>query len=147
MSIIPPENVINSNYFDIDQLQTLKEFADKSSLSVASLNTCSLSKNVDDFEHLIQLTKTDFDIIAVSESSSMFVNSIYVSNYLQSCHQNVPFHQLRANKLKEDRTSACVYKFSIFTQNELALKLIQDFSLRFGPALRELSAAINRIVT
>ena len=32
------------------------------------MNTCSLSKNIDDFEHLIQSTKTDFDIIAVSES-------------------------------------------------------------------------------
>ena len=30
--------------------------------------TCSLSKNINDFEHLIQSTKTDFDIIAVSES-------------------------------------------------------------------------------
>ena len=39
-----PENVINSNYYDIDQLQTLKEFADKSSLSLFHLNTCSLSK-------------------------------------------------------------------------------------------------------
>ena len=34
-------------------------------------------------------------------SYSMFVNSIYVWNNLQSCHQNVIFHQLRANKLKE----------------------------------------------
>ena len=32
---------------------------------------------------------------------SMFVNSIYVWNHLQSCHQNVIFHQLRANELKE----------------------------------------------
>ena len=32
---------------------------------------------------------------------SMFANSIYVWNHLQSCHQNVIFHQLRANKLKE----------------------------------------------
>ena len=32
---------------------------------------------------------------------SMFVNSIYVWNHLQRCHQNVIFHQLRANKLKE----------------------------------------------
>ena len=62
-----PENVINSNY-DIDQLQTLKEFTDKSSLSLFHLNTCTLSKNIDDFEHLIQSIKTDFDIIAVSES-------------------------------------------------------------------------------
>ena len=63
-----PEYVINSNYYDIDQLQTLKEFTDKSSLSLFHLNTSSLSKNIDDFEHLIQSTKTDFDIIAVSES-------------------------------------------------------------------------------
>ena len=32
---------------------------------------------------------------------SFFVNSIYVWNHLQRCHQNVIFHQLRAYKLKE----------------------------------------------
>ena len=32
---------------------------------------------------------------------SMFVNSIYVWNHLKSCHQNVIFHKLTANKLKE----------------------------------------------
>ena len=63
-----PENVINSNYYDIDRLQTLKEFADKSSLSLFLLNICSLSKNIDDSEHLVQSTKTDFDIITFSES-------------------------------------------------------------------------------
>ena len=63
-----PENVINSNYYDIDQLQTFKEFTHKSSLCLFHLNTCSLSKNIDDFELFIQSTKTDFDIIAVSES-------------------------------------------------------------------------------
>ena len=31
---------------------------------------------------------------------SMFVNSIYVWNHVQNCHQNVIFHQLRSNKLK-----------------------------------------------
>ena len=62
------ENVINSNYYDTDELQTLKEFTDKTSLSLFYLNTCSLSKNIDDFENLIQSTKTDFDIIAVSET-------------------------------------------------------------------------------
>ena len=68
-----PENVINSNY-DIDQLQTLKEFTDKSSLSLFYLNTCTLSKYTDDFEHLIQSIKTDFDIIAVSESRITKIN-------------------------------------------------------------------------
>ena len=32
---------------------------------------------------------------------SMFLNSISIQNHLQSCHQNVIFHQLRANELKE----------------------------------------------
>ena len=32
---------------------------------------------------------------------SLFVNSIYVWNHLQSCSQNVIFHQLRANELIE----------------------------------------------
>ena len=32
---------------------------------------------------------------------SMLLNSIYVWSHLQSCHQNVIFHQVRAKKLKE----------------------------------------------
>ena len=36
--------------------------------SVFHLNTSSLLKNIDDLEYLIQSTKTDFDIISVSES-------------------------------------------------------------------------------
>ena len=54
---------------------------------------------------------------------SMFVNAIYVWNHFQSCHQNVIFHQLRANKERNinyffskigitNRTSVCVYKLS-----------------------------------
>ena len=62
------ENIINCNYYDTGQLQTLKEFTDKSSHSPFHLNSSSLSKNIDDFDHLIQSIETDFDIIAVSES-------------------------------------------------------------------------------
>ena len=64
-----PENVINFNYYDnSDQLQTLKEFTHKSTLSLFHLNTCLLSKNIDGFEHLIQSIRTVFDIMTVSES-------------------------------------------------------------------------------
>ena len=45
ISTIPPESVINSNYYDIDQLQTLKEFTYKSGLSLFHMNTCSLILN------------------------------------------------------------------------------------------------------
>ena len=43
--------MINSKYYDINQLQT-----------------CSISNKFDDLEHLIQSTNNYFDIIAVSES-------------------------------------------------------------------------------
>ena len=80
-----PENVINSNYYDIDKVQTWKEFTNESSLSLFELNTCSLSINIDDFEHLIQSTKTDFDVIAVSESRITIDNSppndVSIPNY------------------------------------------------------------------
>ena len=36
-------------------------------------------------------------------------------------------------------------QFVNFTQKKLALKPIQDFSPRLGPAIRELSAVISRV--
>ena len=39
-----PENVINSNYYDISQLQSFKKVTDKTSLSLFHLNTCLLSE-------------------------------------------------------------------------------------------------------
>ena len=42
---------------------------------------------------------------------SMFLNSIYVWNQLQSCHQNVRFYQLRANKLKDILINFLVNKY------------------------------------
>ena len=36
-------------------------------MSIFHLNSCSPLKNIDDLEHLIRPTKTDFDIITVSE--------------------------------------------------------------------------------
>ena len=35
---------------------------------IVHLKICSLLKNIDDLEHPIQSTKTDFEIIAISES-------------------------------------------------------------------------------
>ena len=49
----------NSKYYNTKEFKTLKKLTD---------NTCSLPKNIDDPEHRIQSTKTDFDIIAASES-------------------------------------------------------------------------------
>ena len=57
-----PENIVNSNYFDIDQLQTLK-FPEKNKwLSLFHINACSLNKNFDDLQHLLKCTNKVYDI-------------------------------------------------------------------------------------
>ena len=63
-----PENVVNSNFYDIDQLQTLK-FPEKNKLfSLFHINACLLNKNFDDLQHLLKCTNKVFDIVAVSET-------------------------------------------------------------------------------
>ena len=42
------ENVVNSNYYNIDQLQTLKFPGKNKPLSLFHINACSLDKNFDD---------------------------------------------------------------------------------------------------
>ena len=60
-----PENVVNSNYYDIDQLQTLKFPEKNKPLSLFHITACSLNKNFDDLQHLLKRTNKVFDIIAV----------------------------------------------------------------------------------
>ena len=65
-----PENVVNSKYYDIDQIQTLK-FPNKQ-----KSNACSLNKNFDDLDHLLKCTNKVFDIIAVTETRSTIQTSL-----------------------------------------------------------------------
>ena len=83
-----PENVVNSNYYDIDQLKTLK-FPEKKqqnkSLSLFRINACSLNKNFDDLQHLLKCTNKIFDIVAVSETriveKTSLTSNINLDNY------------------------------------------------------------------
>ena len=63
-----PENVVNSKYYDIDQIQTLKFPNKQKSLALFHINACSLNKNFDDLGHLLKCTNKVFDIIAVTET-------------------------------------------------------------------------------
>ena len=47
------------------------------------------------------LSKIHFYRTKTYDKCSIFVNSVHVWNNLQSCLQNIIFHELRANKLKE----------------------------------------------
>ena len=61
-------NVLNSKYYDIDQIQTLKFPNKHKSLALFHINACSLNKNFDDLEHLLKCTNKVFDITAVTET-------------------------------------------------------------------------------
>ena len=49
-----PENVVNSNHYNIDQIQTLKFPVKNKSLSLFHINACSLNEHFDDLEHLLK---------------------------------------------------------------------------------------------
>ena len=63
-----PVNVAHSNYYDSDQIQTLKFPNKHKSLALFHNNACSLNKNFDDLDHLLKCTNKAFDIIAVTET-------------------------------------------------------------------------------
>ena len=59
---------VNSNYYDSDQIQTLKFPNKHKSLALFHINACFLNKNFDDLDHLLKCTNKVFDIIAVTET-------------------------------------------------------------------------------
>ena len=80
-----PTNVVNSKYYDIDQIQTLKFPNKHKSLALFHINACSLNKNFDDLEHLLKCTNKVFDIIAVTETritkQTSLTTNINLRNY------------------------------------------------------------------
>ena len=71
---------MNSNYYDIDQIQNLKFPAKTNSLSLFHMNVCSLSKNFDDLEYLLKCTNKGIDIVAVSETKITKKKTLLTSN-------------------------------------------------------------------
>ena len=63
-----PTNVVNSKYYDIDQIQTLKFPYKHKYMVLSHINACSLNKNFDDLVHLRKCTNKIFDVISVTET-------------------------------------------------------------------------------
>ena len=80
-----PENVVNSKYYNIDQIQTLKFPNKQKSLALFHINACSLNKNFDDLDHLLKCTNKVFSIIAVTETritkQTSLTTNINLRNY------------------------------------------------------------------
>ena len=65
-----PEKVCSSKYYDIEEIHNIEIPHKNKSLSLFHIDACSLNKNFDDLQHLLNCTqkKKKFDIIAISET-------------------------------------------------------------------------------
>ena len=87
-------------------------------MSLFHINTCSLSKNVEELEYLRNKIKIDFDVIGISESrikkDKSPINSINLKGYShESCPQNlqqVALLYIRNNLSYKPRNDLCIYK-------------------------------------
>ena len=80
-----PEKVCSSKYYDIEEVHNIQIFHKNKSLSLFHINACSLNKNFDDLQHLLNCTKKSFDIIAISETritkQVSLLNNLNLNNY------------------------------------------------------------------
>ena len=80
-----PENVIQSKYYDIDELQQLRIPNKEKSLSFFHINSCSLKKIFEELQNLLQSTNIRFDVIAITETritnNISVTQNIELSNY------------------------------------------------------------------
>ena len=80
-----PENVTESKYYDIDELQKIKIPNKGNSLSLFHINSCSLNKNFEELENLLQSANINFDLIGITgtripKNVSVTQNSV-LNNY------------------------------------------------------------------
>ena len=80
-----PEKIASSKYYDIDEMHNIEIPHKNKSLSLFHINACSLNKNFDDLQHLLNCTKKSFDIIAISETritkQVSLSNNLNLNNY------------------------------------------------------------------
>ena len=81
-----PKDVVNSNYYDIDQFPTLKFHEKFKSLSLCHIKACSLIKNFDGLEHLIKHTNNlnhyDYKYLqgSISSASDVVMKSFHLEH-------------------------------------------------------------------
>ena len=88
-------------------------------MSLFHINTCSLSKNIEELEYLLDKTKIDFDVIGISESrikkDKSPINSINLKGY---SHESCPTESAAGGTLLyisnnlsyKPRNDLCIYK-------------------------------------
>ena len=80
-----PEKVCSAKYYDIEKMHNIEVPHKNKLLSLFHINACSLNKNFDDLQHLLNCTKIFFDIIAITETritkQVSLLNNLNLNNY------------------------------------------------------------------
>ena len=63
-----PEIIYSSKYYDIDKMHNIEIPNRNKSLFLFDINACSLNKNFDDLQHILNFTKNNFEIKAIIET-------------------------------------------------------------------------------
>ena len=112
-----PENVIQSKYYDIDELQQLKIPNKEKSLSLFHISSCSLNKNFEELQNLLQSTNITFDVIVIIETripkNVSITQNIASNNY---SFEHTPTESTAGGTLLD-------------TANHLSYKIRSDFNI------------------
>ena len=95
-----PEKVSSFKYYNIEEMYNIKIPHKSKSLFLFHINACSVNTNFDDLQHLVNITKRNFDRIAISEtritkqvslSNNFNLNNYSLNLLLLRLLQVVPF--------------------------------------------------------
>ena len=80
-----PQKVYSSKHYDIEEMHNIEIPHKNKSLSLFYINACFLNKNFNDLQRLLNCTKKNFDIIALSETritkQVSLLNNLNLNNY------------------------------------------------------------------
>ena len=80
-----PEKIVLTKCYDIDEIRDIEIPHKNKSLFLFHINACSLNKNFDDLQHLLNCTQKNFDIIAISETritkNVSLLHNVNLNNY------------------------------------------------------------------
>ena len=79
------ENVIQSKYYDINELQNIKIPNKENSLSLFHINSFSLNKIFEELQNILRSTNINFDVIVITETripkNVSVTQNIVLNNY------------------------------------------------------------------
>ena len=134
-------NISNCKYYDIDEIQTLHKLNNKQTLSLFHINSCSLSKNIENFEYLLNSTSINFDVMAISETrivkGKIPVNTLNLINYSHEFCFTVSLagstlFYIRNQLSYEPRNDLCIYKATELKSSFIEISIFKRCNIIIG---------------